>query len=65
VVLFSQRPDLFPSGRRAWFAELANVHAPEIVQHEGRYYLARVSGAPHTGFEEPSGWVELAELKFE
>jgi len=65
VVLFSGRPDRFPSGREAWFAELPHVHAPEIVRHEGRFYLATVSGAPHTGSQEPVGWVEVAELRFE
>jgi len=65
VVLFSRRPDFFPSGPQAWFAELPNVHAPEIVRHDGRWHLARVSGAPHTGYKGAVGWVEIAELRFE
>ena len=47
MVLFSKRPDLFPSGKRAWFCELHDVHAPEIVTAHGKYYVARISGAAH------------------
>ena len=67
VVLFSHRPDKFPSGDRAWFAELDHVHAPEIVTDRGRYYIARVSGPPHANKNAPrkGGWIEVAELVFE
>jgi hypothetical protein len=67
VVLFSERPDSFPSGERQWFAEFSHVHAPEIVEHNGRMYLARVSGAPgHVGGAPPEGgWVDIAPLTFD
>ncbi len=67
VVLCSQRPDRFPSGREQWFAALPDVHAPEIVIDDGRYYLFRVSGARHASPTAPekSGWLEVAELVFQ
>ena len=67
MVLFSKRPDLFPSGKRAWFCELHDVHALEIVMAHGKYYVARISGAPHANHHAPkkSGWIEVAELAFE
>jgi hypothetical protein len=66
VVLFSDRPDRFPSGEHAWFCELEDIHAPEIVKHEGRHYLARVSGPFHSNPKAPArgGWVEIARLDF-
>jgi len=67
TVYYSESPERFPSGRQQWFAELDEVHAPEIVECEGRHYIARVSGPPHANPRAPSadGWVEVAELKFE
>jgi len=67
VVLFSQRPDAFPSGERTWFCELHDVHAPEIVMDQGKFYIARVSGAPHASKHAPDrgGWIDIAELVFE
>ena len=66
TVSFSQDPRRFPSGERPWFAELKHVHAPEIVQVDDRYYLARVSGPRHANRQAPAvgGWVEVAELQF-
>jgi len=42
------------------------VHAPEIVEVDGRFYIARVSGARHANPFAPlaGGWVEIAELVF-
>ena len=66
VVIFSDFPNEFPSGERTWFVELNHVHAPEIVSHEGKYYIARVSGPRHGNKFAPQkgGWIEIAELKF-
>ena len=66
VVLFSERPDRFPTGERPWFHELDFVHAPEIVKHEGSHYIARVSGVKHASRCAPveGGWVEIARLEF-
>ena len=66
TVSFSEDPAHFPSGERPWFAELKHVHAPEIVEIDGRYYIARVSGARHANRQTPAvgGWVEMAELQF-
>jgi len=66
VVLFSDRPDRFPSGSRAWGWELDDVHAPEIVRHDGDLFIARVSGPAHSGRAAPEqgGWVETARLVF-
>ncbi len=67
TVYFSPTPQRFPSGDRAWFAELENVHAPEIVEEAGRYFIARVSGPRHANRQAPEqggGWIEVAELVF-
>jgi beta-fructofuranosidase len=67
TIYFSQTPRRFPSGSKAWFAELENVHAPEIVEEGGRYFIARVSGARHANRQAPDqggGWIEVAELAF-
>lgn len=66
VVLYSKKPDSFPTGKRPWFHELHHVHAPEIVQFEGSYYIARVSGARHANKDIPlvGGWVDIAKLRF-
>ncbi len=62
----SDTPERFPSGVRAWQAELENVHAPELVEDGGRWHIARVSGpldafpcAPSNG-----GWIEIAPIHF-
>jgi hypothetical protein len=67
VVLFSDQPDRFPSGNRQWFSELIGLHAPEIVTDGGKYYIFRVSGAPHASRAAPDkgGWIDVAELKFQ
>jgi hypothetical protein len=66
VVLFSDRPDNFPCGEQAWFAELDGVHAPEVVEDGGVFYIARVSGPAHSGPGAPErgGWIEVARLGF-
>jgi hypothetical protein len=66
TVSFSEDPARFPSGAHPWFAELKHVHAPEIVECDGRYYIARVSGPRHANRQAPAagGWVEVAELQF-
>ncbi len=67
TIYFSQTPQRFPSGNKAWFAELENVHAPEIVEEAERYFIARVSGPRHANRQAPGqggGWIEVAELAF-
>jgi hypothetical protein len=66
VVLFSTRPNTFPSGREKWFAELPDGHALEIVHDRGTYYIFRVSGAPHACPSAPvrGGWLDVARLEF-
>ena len=66
VVLFSKQPDSFPTGKHPWFQKLNHVHAPEIVQLKGSYYIARVSGAQHANKDVPlvGGWVDIAKLEF-
>lgn len=68
TVYFSDTPRRFPSGTRAWFAALQNVHAPEIVEEAGRYFIARVSGPRHANRQasaQGGGWIEVAELAFQ
>ena len=59
-------PTRFPSGERAWFSELDDVHAPEIVQVGEQDYIARVSGPGHANPNSPTrgGWIEVARLDF-
>jgi hypothetical protein len=66
IVLHSNRPDEFPSGEKAWFAELPECHAPEIVRWRDRWWIARVSGPwRHMQSGAPRhGWVDIAELAF-
>ncbi|MHC4603549.1 MAG: glycoside hydrolase family protein [Planctomycetota bacterium] len=66
VILHSDQPDNFPTDKRPWFHELHQVHAPEIVQFKGNYYIARVSGAQHANKKIPlvGGWVDIARLEF-
>ncbi len=67
TVYFSRDPRRFPSGKKAWFAELKDIHAPEIVEYEKRYYIARVSGKRRANPQAPDtgGWIEVAELQFQ
>jgi hypothetical protein len=67
TVLASPVPDDFGVGERLWVAELTGVHAPELVQADGRWHIARVSGPPDQPFHAPrqGGWIELAELAFD
>ena len=66
VILHSDQPDNFPTDKRLWFHELHEVHAPEIIQFKGNYYIARVSGAQHANKKIPlvGGWVDIARLEF-
>ncbi len=66
TIYFSQTPRRFPSGNKAWFAELKDIHAPEIVEEAGRYFIARVSGPRHANRQAPEqgGWIDVAELVF-
>ena len=65
-VYLSKDPTRFPSGERAWFGELKEVHAPEIVQVGKQDYIARVSGPGHANPNSPArgGWIEVARLDF-
>jgi hypothetical protein len=67
TVFTSNLPDHFASGERAWNMEMENVHAPELVRHEGKWHIARVSGPPDELSQSPKrgGWIELAELSFD
>lgn len=66
TVFASPSPDRFASGVHAWDAELENVHAPELVRWDGRWYIARVSGPPDhvAGAPKRGGWIDLAEIAF-
>ena len=66
TVSFSKEPARFPGGVHPWFTELKHVHAPEIVEFDGRHYIARVSGPSHANRQAPAigGWIEAAELRF-
>jgi hypothetical protein len=50
-----------PTTRLTVFPDL---HAPEIVEHEGRFYIVRVSGVTHASLSgvDDRGWLEVAEL---
>lgn len=66
TVFRSDTPDRFASGAHAWDAEIEGVHAPELVQHEGQWHIARVSGPPDhlPGAPKRGGWLDLAPLAF-
>ena len=66
TVFRSDSPHCFPSGGQAWDTELLGIHAPELVNADGHWHIARVSGppdhlacAPKTG-----GWIDLASIDF-
>jgi len=65
-VYFSADPERFPSGERAWFAELEGVHAPEILVDDEQYYIARVTGPAHAGRggRPDRGSIDIARLSF-
>lgn len=67
TVYWAETPDRFPSGERAWCAEIPNCHAPEIVRSGDHWYIARVSGPPHAGPGglADEGWVDVARLTFD
>ncbi len=66
VVLFSEDPEKFPSGIQTWFHELDFIHAPEIVKHNNKYYIFRVSGPSHANQNgsNKDGWLDIAEFEF-
>jgi hypothetical protein len=45
-------------------AVFSDIQAPEIVEEDGRLWIARVSGGPHAAPAAPAdhGWLEIAEL---
>jgi hypothetical protein len=63
VVYASKDPCFFDSTRDP-LAIFADMHAPEIVEHEGRHYVVRVSGVTHASLSgvNDHGWLEVAEL---
>jgi len=66
TVFRSDYPDRFASGEQAWDAELPGIHAPELVFHDDRWHIARVSGPPdHLPCSPPKGgWIDMAEIRF-
>lgn len=61
-------PEKFPSGTRQWFTEISHVHAGEIIKSKGKFYLIRVSGAPHANPDKglkDKGWLEINRLRWE
>ena len=67
TVFVSNQPDRFASGESAWDFEIENVHAPEIVECDGKFHIARVSGPPDHLPCAPrqGGYIELTELVIE
>ena len=67
TVFRSDSPECFASGTEAWDAELPGVHAPELVEADGAWHIARVSGPPDHVACAPKrgGWVDLAPIAFE
>lgn len=66
MVWTSDKPDQFAS-TGAPLTVWPDVHAPEIVAHDGKWYVARVSGCSHAcGHKDRDrhGWIEIAELRF-
>ncbi len=67
VVVFSRDFNYFECKNNPWIQVIDYVHAPEIVESDGRYYLARVSGPfDHLKLHAPEkgGWIDIAELEF-
>jgi hypothetical protein len=66
TVFRSDSPDRFTSGANAWDAELAGIHAPELVSDDGWWYIARVSGPPDHLPRAPKhgGCIEIASIVF-
>ena len=67
TVFKSDLADRFASGVRCWDTELTGVHAPELVEANGTWYIARVSGPPDHLPSAPKkdGWIEIAEISFD
>lgn len=44
-----------------------DLHAPEVVEVDGRFYVFRVSGVTHASLSgiDDHGWLEVAELRLE
>jgi len=65
IVLFSIQPDQFPIGRNTWISELEFVHAPEIVDYNGQYYILKVCSSGGTQkWGQLQGGLEVASLEF-
>jgi len=66
TVFQADSPDGFASGVTAWDSELEGVHAAELIEADGRWHIARVSGSPasYSGAPEKMGWIEIAPLSF-
>jgi hypothetical protein len=68
TVSFSKDPLDFGRGERPWFHEFENVHAPELVEADGRTWLVRVGTDGRIG-NKPlpglTGWLEIAPLRWE
>jgi hypothetical protein len=63
AVFVSSEPDHF-----ATFAtEFPDMQAPELLEHDGRWYVVRVSGVSHACVHtdrDQRGWLEIAEIAF-
>lgn len=66
TVFSSDVPDRFACGEREWDAELAGIHAPELVFEGGRWHIIRASGPPDMLVCAPrrGGWLEASEIAF-
>ncbi len=67
VVIFSTSPETFEYKEDPWIKVFNYMHAPEIVELDGHYYVARVSG-PFGDLQHhdqaKGGWIDIAELGF-
>jgi hypothetical protein len=64
TVSFSRDPFDFGRGKEPWFHLLPDIHAPEIVESDGRTYIVRVRNSRN----DPGarrGWLEIAPLRWE
>ena len=64
VVVLSEDPFHFPTGRDNWLTVLAPAHAPEIIDDGEQLHIAAVSGPVDPGYPPPKdgGWVDIAPL---
>ena len=63
IVYASADPCQFDSGTDP-ITIFPDMQAPEVIEHEGRLYLFRVSGVTHASLSgiDDHGWLEVAEL---